>query len=48
MKSLIRIEITFHSFRLVYSSINNPRYRIVRGKNGFVQFGRTAFIWGVS
>jgi hypothetical protein len=44
----IRIEITVYSLRFVYSSINNPRYRIVKGTNGFIQFGRAALIWGVS
>jgi hypothetical protein len=42
-----RIEITIGAYRLLYSTINVRRYRIVRGKNGFVQFGRMAFIWGV-
>ena len=49
MKSNIRIEITIFSYRILYSNIlNASRWRIVRGKNGFIQFGKLAFIWGVS
>jgi hypothetical protein len=43
----IRIEITVKNVRFLYSTLNNPRLQLVKGKNGFIQFGRMAIIWRI-
>ncbi len=37
----------YKGFCFSYFSIRNPHNRIVRGKNGFVQVWKFAFIWGI-
>lgn len=47
MNAHIRIEITIGSVRFLYSTLNNPRFQLIRGRNGFIQIGRAAIIWGI-
>jgi hypothetical protein len=35
------------NFCISYASIRVSRMRIVKGKNGFIQIGKFAFIWGI-
>lgn len=44
----IDIALTFGNYCVSFFSLRNPHFRIVHGKNGFIQFGKFAFIWGVA
>jgi hypothetical protein len=37
----------YKGFMFSYFSIRNPHVRVVKGKNGFVQVWKFAFIWGI-